>query len=320
MNILDDFTLSSPSAQTGVPHYDFHPEIIKGALLLPGGMVFDDSDLASVANFNTKIQAGLLAVGRDRIYPIWSFENGVNNTAKPVDNTFGYGGIVHIRDSNPDMTFEMWHGGHLLFQQLRKLNNDTSRTVILIDQVGNYILTSGDLLTAQGFAFNTMSFEGYKFKDGSKPDSWDVHMVLSSPQEFYDNLHVIPSGMNLQYLLKGLIQVRLSIEAASVVASLKVIARTADGSTYMMDVYESELEDETLWLLTKDSDGSDVALTSVTHDDAIHGFTVVPTAPLTLDANYTLTWVGPAALAVAGIGGPPENGYEALPVTVMIPT
>ena len=209
----------------------------------------------------------------------------------------------------------MWHGSYILLAQLRKLNNDVSRQIALIDQKGTVILTSPDGITANGFDPDVINFNGYGFKDGAKPDSYNFDIVISDPVTFYDQMKAVGTGQNLRRTLKGLLPITLQLGTCTD-ESILVIPKS--GPTFMEPLYSTAMADKTLYKLTKASDGTDKPITTCTKDDTNKGFTLVPTTALTTGVDYILSMVGPATLEAADIGTS-EQGYEAVPVIVNIP-
>ena len=315
--ILNSFELIFPNAQTAQPAFDFHPEIIVGALIGTGDSLdFDADDLISTAAFMAKLQAGMLAEGANRLYPVYGFCGATNNSEKPVIATLGYGDKAFVRDGKPGYTFEMWHGSFVLLGQLRKLNNDTSRKIALVDQKGRVLLSSADGVTAYGFDPSVLNFGNYTLKDGSKPDTFTFDFVITDPEQWYTNMKVIDTGQDLRQTLKGLLPVTLSEESTS--AKTALVVKAVCGATNWGLTYHTEIV-EGNFTITKDSDGSVKTLTSVTVNSTTGIITITPSSPLSATTYYTLSGCLPSALVVDGIGDD-TLGYEFVSLPIYFAT
>ena len=317
-NILNDFTKLNPPAQTAIPKNTFRPEIITGIIVGRGdSLVFSAVDLASTDAFITKLQTGMLADPENRLFPIHGIKNATNDSEKTVIATFGYGDKVKVRDGKPSYSFEMYEGSYQLFQELRKLN-DASMLIAFLDQRGTVILTSPDGVTANGFTPSVMDFNGYSFKDGSNPDKYFLTVGITEPGEFYDRMAAVGTGLSLKDILKGILPVRFTYGAGTSTLSV-LYMMLKSGDVNFGKLFHTELSDDALFSLTKQSDGAAQALTSVAVNSTTGLATITITAPLTADTNYVLELVGPADLEAADIGTV-ECGFESIPYIINIPS
>ena len=311
--ILNNPSLIQTPAQTGLPTAEAHLGLPIGIFLVDKTKVFTAVEEAAII---ATLQAMTLKTGMDRCYPIFRFEAVTENTAKPVMATYGFGGSRFVRDSKPDFSFEMFKGGELQFRQYRKLHQHTEWGALLAFQSGYIKGTLSDDGHLMPFALDSLSFQEFKMTDGAKADGWMFQVILSKPEDYYDNFVFLPTNVDLQSSVPGLIGVRLSDNKPPTTTKLTVQAITEDGQINLWDVYKTPLATAANWIVTA-PDGTAVTVTDVAGTTPEKAWELSGT--FTTKLKYTVALADPQTLSTALIGGPPNNGLEGIPYIATIP-
>jgi hypothetical protein len=284
---------------------------IVGGLLVPAGFELSAADLASPATVLAAIQAAILATASaDRVYPLASFEGLTDNTEDPTIQTLGYGGLAVTREGLYNLTFQFVQGGLCLSKSLRKFNSST-RSVLLFDSAGLLVgWKSGSVL--KGIPLDMFYQRPFRMNDGTNVTNYSTQLVFK-PQYLNDLIGFVEMSIGDLATLRGLQDISLSETTGSNLPILKIKAKTGCAGTDLYDLFSADLADDALWT-AKNSDGEDIAITSVAVDAALKAWTVTVDSA---DPNYPvsgpviISLAPPADLATAGI-----EGYEGLTLSV----
>ena len=138
----------------------------------------------------------------------------------------------------------------------------------------------------------------------SIPEEWDSFGCFTGFAATSDNV---------ESWLKGLIDVYVEQVA---VTTTKITVKVLETMTKydLYDSYSTTLASVPLWSLTKA--GASVTITGVAKNDALKAW------ELSLSAGtgaHVVNLAGTATLNAAGVGGPPDCGFESTSLTVTLP-
>lgn len=293
-------------ANTGIPGCAFIPDKFVGAILVPKNLVIEDTDIPTIVS---KLQELAMAATKDRIYPVFRFEEITDNSEEETIATLGYGSKQIVKEGKYDFTFRITQGG-LCFQNKLRTFNGSNKKVLFVD--GNNVIYGTKV--EGGIAGLSMDFfyaKPFKANDASNAAIFNVRFALSKPSEFNENVAFVKVDEDVEEAVKGLIDLeltQLAIDAGKVTVGIRT-------SCDKVDIFESfgdALASGDLWKVTKN--GADVVVTSVAKSATLPGWDV----SFTGTDVHVITLVSPAELALANIGGDPENGFEAGSLTVTL--
>lgn len=296
---------------TGVPGCVFTPSNIVGAILIDKSRKLLKTEIES-GTFLTTLQTKTMAVGKDRIYPIFRFEEVTDNSEEATIATLGYGSKQLVKEGKYDLTFRHVKGGQCLQNKLRNFNHMDMK-VLFVDSNNTIIGTlnaDGDVV---GLSMDFLHAAPVKMADGTNPAIYTIRFALSKPEELNDNVAFIKMDVDVEENVKGIIDLTLS-EVSKTSGSVKVAIKTSCDKVNLFDLYSDDLAEGNVWVV-KDSSGDDVVVSGVTADTATKSWSVAFTGT----GVHTITLVPPANLDAAEIGGYPDNPYEASVLRVTMP-
>lgn len=286
-------------ANTGVPDCAFIPDKFVGAILVPKNLIILDADIPTII---TKLQALVLEAAKDRVYPVFRFEEITDNSGEETIAELGYGSKQIVKDGKYDFTFRIVQGGMCLQNNLRTFNG-AGRKVLFID--GNNVIYGTKVPTGvAGLSMDFFYAKPFKINDGTNATMFNVRFALSKPSEFNENVAFIKADVDVEESVKGIIDLDLSI-LANVAGKITIGVKTACDKIDLFETFKTELASGSLWKVTKA--GVAVAVTSVVASVTLPGFAV----SFVGTGVHKITLAAPATLAIALIGGAPDNGFEA---------
>lgn len=286
-------------ANTGIPGCDFAPDKFVGAILIDKSIIIEDADIPDIIS---KLQELTLATGRDRIHPIFRFEEIADNSEEETVSTLGYGSKQVVKEGKYDWTFRIVKGGLCLNNKLRAFNK-ASKKVLFIDS-NNVIYGTRVESGFTGFTMDFFYAKPFKANDASNAAIFNVRFALAKPEEFNEKVAFVKADQDIEEAVKGLIDLEL-IQLAVASGKVTVGIRTACDKVNIYEAFGDVLAAGELWKVSKN--GEPVTITSVAKNDTAGGWDV----SFTGTGEHVITLAAPSVLAAANVGGYPENGYEA---------
>lgn len=294
-------------ANTGIPGCSFAPDKFVGAILVDKTFKIADADIPAIV---TKLQELTLASGRNRIYPIFRFEEITDNSEEETIATLGYGAKQPVKEGKYDWTFRLLQGGMCLQNRLRSFNG-SSKKVLFVD--GNNVLygtrVPGGLA---GFSMDFFYAKPFKANDASNAAIFNVRFALSKPKEFNEDVAFVKIDQDVEESVKGLIDLEL-VQLAVAAGKATVGIRTACDKVDIFEAFGDALASGPLWSVKKA--GVTVPITTVVENPTLGGWDV----SFVGTGDHVITLASAEDLAAAEIGGYPENGYEAGLLKVTMP-
>lgn len=306
---MADVILSNPNCvdkagNTGIPECAIDPKEIVGAILVPASLVFTSTDIETTGIVSVLQTKSLLEALDTRVYPIWNFEELTDNSEDIVKATRGYGNTIVTRDGKYNWAFTFTDGGVMYNKSLRKFNYAQDRKVVFVDNKNRLWMTSDGSTGARGFALDYVHTKPWKANDGSTPTTYMIEFGLSKASEMNDDVVFIDTQEQLNEVLKGILDVEL-VEIATAATTWTIKCQTLYGKINLYGEYNAEIAADAAWLITKA--GTPVSPASVAVDADNEAFLITLTAPTGI---HIASMEDPTALAVLGVGGTPEVGYE----------
>lgn len=286
-------------ANTGIPGCDFAPDKFVGAILLDKSTIIADADIPSII---TKLQELTLATGRNRIHPIFRFEEIADNSEEETVSALGYGSKQVVKEGKYDWSFRIVKGGMCLNNKLRAFNK-ASKKVLFVDS-NNVIYGTKVEGGITGFTMDFFYAKPFKANDASNAAIFNIRFALAKPEEFNEKVAFVKADQDVEESVKGLIDLEL-VQLAVAAGKVTVGIRTACDKVDIYEALGDALAAGELWKVTKD--GAPVAVTSVATNDDAGGWDV----SFVGTGEHVITLVSASELATANVGGYPENGYEA---------
>ena len=294
-------------ANTGIPGCDFAPDKFVGAILLDKSTIIADADIPSII---TKLQELTLATGRDRIHPIFRFEEIADNSEEETVAALGYGSKQVVKEGKYDWSFRIVKGGMCLNNKLRAFNK-ASKKVLFVDS-NNVIYGTRVEGGITGFTMDFFYAKPFKANDASNAAIFNLRFALAKPEEFNEKVAFVKADQDVEESVKGLIDLEL-VQLAVAAGKATVGIRTACDKVDIFQAFGDALAEGTLWSVKKD--GVAVAITSVVENTTLGGWDV----SFVGTGDHVISLASAEDLATAEIGGYPENGYEAGLLNVTMP-
>ena len=295
---------------TGVNDCSFDPKHIIGAMLIPKSKVFTENELAAI---KTTLQTGTLAAPELRMYPIFKFVALTDGSEEETISTKGYGNKSVNREGKYDWTFEVMGGGVCLQKKLRMFNGNKKYKVLFFT-ADKYLVgtkdTTGQLM---GVAYDDIYAKPFKLSDGTNDTMYMIRFLLSKPEELNDTPFAMKLDFDPEENIKGLIDLEL-YEVSVTTGEATIQVRTACDKLNLYDLYTTELTNVANWTVSKA--GAEVTIDVIVPNATTKDFTL----HVSNTGDHVFTLAAPATLAADGMGGAPDNGYEAGTVTVTLPT
>lgn len=286
-------------ANTGIPGCDFAPDKFVGAILIDKSTIIEDADIPDIIS---KLQELTLATGRDRIHPIFRFEEIADNSEEETVSTLGYGSKQVVKEGKYDWTFRIVKGGLCLNNKLRAFNK-ASKKVLFIDS-NNVIYGTRVEGGITGFTMDFFYAKPFKANDASNAAIFNLRFALAKPEEFNEKVAFVKADQDIEEAVKGLIDLEL-VQLEIAPGKVTVGIRTACDKVNLYEAYGDVLAAGELWKVSKN--GAPVTVLSVVKDDKLGGWSI----SFTGTGEHVITLVSASELAAANVGGYPENGYEA---------
>lgn len=308
-NLLNNPSCGSTGGATGKPSCAVDPKIIVGLILTSTSKEFSAVDLA---DFQVSLGSATTADKSDRISPVFRFVEFKDSSENATIQTLGYGAKSVVKEGKYDWTFRFQKGAMCLLKNLRKFNGADLK-VLFVDEENVIYGVKTDSGGLKGFATDFVYTQPFKLTDGSKDNEYMIQVVQSKPEE-WDNFGAYYAGFDVEETVRGLIELQL-VETSVSSGYAIVEVDTACDMANVYSTFGADLADKSLWKVTKVSDGSDVAITSVAINAATSGYKITFTGT----GAHLIELQSPKVLALAGIGGAPSNGFLTTQLSVTMP-
>jgi len=317
MEGLNKIFCGSDVKNTGICECFFDPKLINGAIFVPKGKVFTEAELADVL-IQATLEAAASATKADRIFPFGPFEAITDNTEDPTRQTFGYGTVKTVREGKYNWAFQFLNGGLNLSNSLRTFNGLTGKyAVIFLESQNTLIGTSKKDANGNwglaGIPMADIYTRPWRPSDGTNVANYTIEFSFDP---VYVNEKIAFKKVSIDsYLLSeflGLEDIILTlVEAVEGGTTIEVSAATDCGSTDVFDLYETELEQVTAWVL-KDSAGDTKTISGVVANPSTKTWTITRSEGTNADGD-TLELAAPSVLQEAPIS---IKGYESNKITL----
>jgi len=312
MNVLNVIFCGKDVKNTGVCDCYFTPELLEGSILVPRDLVLTQDQLSD-ANISTTLTNLTKTTKTNRIFPTSPFVQITDNTEEPVEQTFGYGDSVPIRDGKINWIFQFIEGGITHSNALASFNNLIKKyAVIFRDGPQNTLIgtTKKDVNGQNGMAgipLTKLRTYPWKAPTGSEVTAYRIQFGFNP---VYINQLIAFRKVDLDVMvlseLKGLENVLLSHLAGDEGDTEITIGAVTDCGADMATDYSEELEQVTAWIW-KDAAGAVKTITGVVFDEETGGWTLTTSDPSGAEDGDTIQMAAPTVLEA-----PPINvaGYE----------
>lgn len=303
--------VSGTGANTALPSCVFAPGKFVGAILVDSSFEIAAAD---IPNIITKLQEKVLASGKNRIFPIFRFEEVADNSEDVTIQTLGYGSKSVVKDGKYDWSFRQIVGGLCLQARLRAFNK-TAFKVLFVDSDNIIYGTRNAAGTGlRGLTLDFFYASPFKANDGSNAAMFHLRFALAKPSEFNENIAFVQCGVDIEDNVKGNIDIELT-QIILVQGQATIGLRTRCEKINLYETFADNFADGDLWKCNSAGTGLDIAITSVVKNSSAKGWDVSFIGA----GEHTLSLVDPKALSAANIGGAPDNGYEGNTLTVIMP-
>lgn len=301
--MLNQLDCAQAFANTGVGECDLIPTNIVGMYIVPASFrIKPEDDIAE-----TLRDAAETDVQADRIYPVHNFVGVDDNTGDLNEETLGYGGVAVLSEGKYDLTFRIGTGGLCLQKRLRRYNVTKPR-VLLIDANGMIFgqMVGQDLA---GIPLELYFARALQLSDGNSTTTAFRVRIMFDPKYLNDNFGFINSSASgfMPSEIVGLQDLSIK-DAGSSGTELKVTVKTGCGTEDTLEVFATELADDSLWVVTDADDGSAVTLSSVSIAGGVATLTITAGAD-----RVKVNLVPVSDLVAAGI-----VGYEGQPAIITV--
>ena len=297
-NVLNRYLcVGQGTANTGNPDCEPIPGNFVGAILVPSGTVFTQTQ---VLTLDTVLQA----LAKDdsaaaRVYPITRFQEMTDESTEPKTFESGYGDTTQLSMGKPQWSFGL-HKGMYSWANIVEFDNQQNQwDVLFIDEESNALWGKSVNNGFGGFPLNRLSVGLPKLNDASTPFSHMITFGLKTAKDlqrfavvqFSDDTDVVT-------MVSGLLTVQPSVATAfaSGVGDIRLMAAGTD----MYDLYSTELTSTTEWLVSVNG-------AAFANPSAVTAGTATNTWELTTGATagqtISIKLEAPSVLEAAGVAG-----------------
>lgn len=288
MNALNNFPCALLGANTGFGSCTIDIKNIVGAILVPAGTSFSQTQTLTSAAFITAMITATSATKALRAYPIHDFAEIKDGSESAVTEKLGYGEELVVRDGNFKWAFRIIKGGFCLSKALRQFNN-VNVDVFFVDAnnlvIGQRLVSSTGVITFTGVPQYQVYQEPFKVADGSKGTMYMQNFA------FLGNVFDAFGGLQLNAgdfsQIQGLQSVVLASGGARVTNVSLATGAFSCGGGDIGATYPTQLNVATLWRLQDATTGTfynaSTGITSVAYSALTGLFTITAN---TADAAY----------------------------------
>jgi hypothetical protein len=282
-NALNTFPATFIGANTGLDQRQIDFKNIVGAIIVPTGTTFSQSNTATAAAFLAALQAATVAVRTARAYPINNFGEVKDGSESVGEEKLGYGAGLIVRDGTFKWAFRIIKGGFWLSKALRAFNN-TNVDVFFVDSnslvIGQRIVSSTGVVSFGGIPQYQAYQEPIKINDGSKNTIYMQN--FSFPGNAFDNIGLVQLNPGDFNTVLGLQNITLYSGGARVTNVSLVKGYAGNLNADLGVTLGSALALASLWTVQDSVTGnyfnSSTGITSVTFSSSTNTYTITANA------------------------------------------
>lgn len=266
-------------SNTGLSSCYFDPGNIEGAVLIPKGKVFTQTEMltfqatlaAAIANNNIA----------NRIFPIKRFVDMEDKSEDNPEQTFGYGGKTKIRQGKYAWYFMYRNGGMSYHKSLYAFDGmQEAYDVMFIDAKNNILwgVVGGTNNTGLGgFDLELIDVKNFKVNTGGAATMYGIGFCLEDPNQMniHSGFYQFPKTVNLLQTLTGLKNIEVTIHTPNNTGLIKLLLTTSDGAINLGDVFPTELATASLYSFVASATQAALSITSVVYDPITGTFNVL---------------------------------------------
>ena len=302
-NALNNFPCALLGSNTGFGSCTIDFKNIVGAIVVPAGTSFSQTQTLTAAAFITAMVTATSAPKATRAFPIHDFAEIKDGSESAVEEKLGYGESLVVRDGNYKWQFRIIKGGFCLSKALRQFNN-MNVDVFFVDAnnlvIGQRIVSSTGVITFTGIPQFQAYQEPIKINDGSKGTIYMQNFgFLGNVFDSFGGVQLSAGDYNQ---IQGLQSVVLSSGGARVANVSLAKGAFSCGGGDIGETYPTQLNVATLWTLQDATTGTfynaATGITSVAYSALTGIFTITANAA---DPAYNVGNPVNVSLAAASI-------------------
>ena len=256
-NALNNFPCVLLGANTGFGSCTIDIKNIVGAIIVPAGTSFSQTQTLTAAAFITAMITATSNPKATRAYPIHDFAEIKDGSESAVSEKLGYGEDLIVRDGNYKWQFRIIKGGFCLSKALRQFNN-VNVDVFFVDAnnlgIGQRLVSSTGVITFTGIPQYQVYQEPIKINDGSKGTMYMQNFsFLGNVFDSFGGIQLNPGDFKQ---IQGLQTVVLASAGARVAGVSLATAAFSCGGGDVGATYPTQLNVATLWRLQDATTGT----------------------------------------------------------------
>lgn len=282
-NALNNFPCALLGANTGFGTCTIDLKNIVGAIIVPTGTSYSQTQTLTSAAFVAALITATSAVKALRAFPIHDFAEIKDGSESAVTEKLGYGEEIVVRDGTFKWGFRILKGGFCLSKALRQFNN-MNVDVFFVDAnnlvIGQRYVSSTGVVTFGGIPLYQAYQEPFKIADGSKGTIYMQNFSFAG--NVFDSFGGVQLNPGDYTSIQGLQSVVLSSGGARVTNVSLAIGAFSCGGGDIGATYPTQLNVATLWRLQDSVTGTffnaSTGITSVAYSALTGIFTITANA------------------------------------------
>lgn len=308
---------------TGRPDCDVELGRIDGLFAIRTNKGFDMSTTTSENIYALLTAAAAANDPADRIYPIFpGFEQTADNGEERTQATAaGTGNTQTLRDAKKGWTWTSW-AGLCAYSAIEGFNKQHRNYDFFAVTDTNQLIAIKRGTEAQGLRFSDFFVSPYNERADDAAPNFTMSARIQRTEEWRKSLMVfVPAGGEDLHEIPGLFDAQpnnyQNANPLAVAGTIKIGVTAGcgggDGSTNLVELYETILEDTDNWVVSNATTKAVITLTSITaSSDKSHLVFVMPTtSPYVAGQGVKFQLAGVTILDTAGM-----PGYEGQSVVV----
>jgi len=287
MNTLQNIVCTNVLGNTGVAKCVYDPKNIIGAVLVPAGTTYTQTQQAGL--LSVLIAAAKANSPTARIFPIKRFIGMESVGSENVLTDDAYGGKSKSRQGKYGWVFQYKNGGIDLHTALMSFDmKEDLYDLLLIDGANNTIWgTTNSPGVFSGFTLELIDVQNISITP--EDTMYKIGFYLEDPDEinYRSATYAVTKSTSIIKSLSGLLNIRPIVHTANVSGLVKL--QLFNGETNLADVYPTELATAALYTAIARTTQAAITVTSVTYAAATKSFNVQLDAS---DADYIAVATG----------------------------
>jgi len=315
MTILNTAVCALNGGNTGISNCSVDFNTLNKGFLVPTDFVLTEAQLVSPATVMAALIAAASAnIASQRIYPLPETLTVTDNSEAAVQQTYGYGAVVTVRDGMANIAVNWKKGGLCLRNQLAKFNGN-SWAWLAIDAEGRLIGTKVGK-TMKGIPLNEFYQDPFKWADGANQTAY-IYKLSYNTRYINSDVAFVPLNYGEVSAISGLINIvpELVTYPGANIFTVRLLAGCAKDNLY--DLYSTALANVANFSVVNATTGNAITITSVTVDANSKGFIFTLNSS---DPDYVAG--GPFVVSGSTVSALATNlvvGFEILPLTIVTP-